>query len=52
MMQLADYYDSIGNNERARDYLRQIIEAPSMANQREESPQLLQLARKRLAGVR
>ncbi|KAG9189414.1 hypothetical protein G6011_06282 [Alternaria panax] len=51
MLQLADYYDSIGNNERAREYLRQIIEAPSMTNQKEESPQLLQLARKRLAGV-
>jgi tetratricopeptide (TPR) repeat protein len=52
MLQLADYYESIGNNDRAREYLRQILEAPSMANQKEESPQLVQLASRRLAGVR
>ncbi|CAN9260903.1 unnamed protein product [Alternaria alternata] len=52
MLQLADYYDSIGNNERARRYLHQIIETPNTTNQKEGSSQLLQVARKRLAGFR
>jgi TPR repeat protein len=52
MLQLADYYDSTGNNERARRYLHQIIETPSTTNQKEGSSQLLQVARKRLAGFR
>jgi hypothetical protein len=52
MLQLAEYHDSIGNHEQAKEYLRQMLEAPSAANQREEWPQLVQLARKRLAGIR
>jgi hypothetical protein len=52
MLQLADYHDSTGNPERAKEYLRQMLEPPGTANQSEEWPQLVQLARKRLAGIR
>ncbi|EUC32028.1 hypothetical protein COCCADRAFT_99764 [Bipolaris zeicola 26-R-13] len=52
MLQLADYHDSNGDHEQAKEYLRQILEVPSAANQKEEWPRLVQLARKRLAGVR
>jgi tetratricopeptide (TPR) repeat protein len=52
MLQLAEYHDSIGDHERAKEHLRQMLEPPSAANQSEEWPQLVQLARKRLAGVR
>lgn len=52
MLQLSEYHDSIGDHERAKEYLRQILEVPGAANQREEWPQLVQLARRRLAGIR
>jgi TPR repeat protein len=52
MLQLAEYYESVGEDERAKDYLRQIVEPANKTNQREQWPQLVQLARKRLAGIR
>jgi hypothetical protein len=51
MLQLADYHKSIGDDEGARHYLRQIVDSESAANHREEAPQLVQIARKRLAGI-
>ena len=51
MLRLAEYYDSIGDHERAKEYLRQMLEVSNTANQREEWPQLVQLARRRLAGI-
>ncbi len=51
MLQLADYYNSIGDQERAREYLRQMVDSESAANHRDEAPQLVQVARKRLAGI-
>lgn len=52
MLQLADYHASIGNQERAKEYLRRMLEPPITANQREEWPQLVQVAKMRLAGIR
>ncbi|KAF1935687.1 hypothetical protein EJ02DRAFT_360970 [Clathrospora elynae] len=52
MLQLADHYESAGDHERAKEHLRQMLEPPSAANQNEEWPQLVQLAKRRLAGIR
>jgi tetratricopeptide (TPR) repeat protein len=52
MLQLADYHTSLGNHELAQEHLRHMLESPKAANQREEWPQLVQIARKRLAGLR
>jgi hypothetical protein len=49
MLQLADYYHSLGQHEIAKEHLRHMLQPPSAANQNEEWPQLVQLARKRLA---
>jgi TPR repeat protein len=50
-LQLADYYQSIGDQNRATEYLRRLAEPPKSANQAEEWPQLVEAARKRLAGI-
>jgi tetratricopeptide (TPR) repeat protein len=50
MLQLADYHYSLGEHELAKEYLRHMLEP--VANQSEEWPQLVQIARKRLAGLR
>ncbi|CAO2651559.1 Nn.00g041290.m01.CDS01 [Neocucurbitaria sp. VM-36] len=51
MLKLADYYETRGEHERAKEQLRQVLEPPVSANQVEEWPQLVHLAKKRLAGV-
>jgi hypothetical protein len=51
-LQLADYHTSLGEHKLANEHLRHILEHPSAANQREEWPQLVNIARKRLAGLR
>ncbi|KAI4691918.1 uncharacterized protein J4E84_002886 [Alternaria hordeiaustralica] len=52
MLQLAEYYKSIGHEEEYRDYLRLIVDSDSAALYKEEAPQLVQVARLRLAGTR
>jgi len=52
MLQLADYHKSIGHEEGYRDYLRLIVDSDSAALYKEEAPQLVQVARLRLAGAR
>jgi len=52
MMKLADHYESVGDRERATEYLRRIVEPSMPASQGEEWPQLVQMAQKRLAGIR
>ncbi|CAE7188391.1 hypothetical protein HRS9139_07623 [Pyrenophora teres f. teres] len=52
MLQLADYHASIHDHERAMEYLRRMLDPPSTANRQEEWPQLVQLAKRRLAGIR
>lgn len=52
MLQLADYYKSVGDDEGSRHYLRQIVDSESAALYKEEAPQLVQVARMRLAGIR
>jgi len=52
MLQLADYRESVGDVEGAKKYLRGLVEAPKGAGKVEEWPQLVQLAKKRLAGIR
>jgi tetratricopeptide (TPR) repeat protein len=50
-MELADYHESIGDRDGAKECLRRVAEAPSPANQAEEWPQLVQIAKKRLARI-
>lgn len=52
MLRLADHYESSGENQKARDCLQNILDAPAVAGQNEEWPQLVQLARRRLNVVR
>jgi len=52
MLQLADHHASIGDEARAKEHLRRILEPPNTANQQEEWPQLVQVAKMRLAGIR
>lgn len=52
MLKLVDQYEAEGEIERAKEQLRQVLEPPSSANQVEEWPQLVHLAKKRLAGVK
>lgn len=47
-LKLADHYESIRDRDLAEVYLYKLIEPPSSANQREEWPQLVQMAKKRL----
>ncbi|KAH6200103.1 hypothetical protein HBI53_156660 [Parastagonospora nodorum] len=50
-LQLADYHESIGDKEGTKDYLRKVAELPSSPGQTEEWPQLVQAAKRRLAGI-
>jgi TPR repeat protein len=50
-LQLADYYQSSGDQNKTNEYLRRLTEPPRSANQAEEWPQLVEVARKRLAGI-
>lgn len=52
MLQLADYHESVGNQDEAKEHLRRLTEPPSSANQVEEWPQLVQVGKRRLAGIR
>ena len=51
MLKLVEYYEAGGEHERAKEQLRQVLQPPASANQVEEWPQLVQLAKRRLAGV-
>lgn len=51
ILQLADYYEATGDQDKAKEHLRRLAEPPSSANQAEEWPQLVQIAEKRLAGI-
>lgn len=51
MLKLVDEYEAGGQLDKAKEYLRLIIEPPRTASKREEWPLLVQLAKKRLAGV-
>lgn len=52
-LQLADLCESTGDHEGAKEYLRAILEPPDpTANQIEEWPQLVHLAKRRLAGIK
>lgn len=51
-LQLADHCEEIGDHEGAKEHLRRVVELPSRPNQVEEWPQLVQLAKKRLAGIK
>lgn len=51
MLKLADYYEAKGKHELAKEQLRQVVKPPSAANQDEEWPQLVQVAKRRLAGL-
>jgi tetratricopeptide (TPR) repeat protein len=50
-LKLAEYCQSIGDKDGAKEYWRKLTEPPSAANQVEEWPQLVQIGRKRLAGL-
>ncbi|KAH7408579.1 hypothetical protein DE146DRAFT_381843 [Phaeosphaeria sp. MPI-PUGE-AT-0046c] len=52
ILKLADHYKSIGDMEVEKEYLRKLAAPPSQAAQVEEWPQLAQLGRQRLAGIR
>ncbi|KAF2852597.1 hypothetical protein T440DRAFT_392126 [Plenodomus tracheiphilus IPT5] len=52
MLQLANYCESVGNQEQAVDYLRRILEPPKSSSQVEEWPQVVQQAQRRLASKR
>jgi hypothetical protein len=49
---LADHFKSLGDEHQAKEYLRRLMEPPISKNQAEEWPQLVQIARKRLAGIK
>jgi TPR repeat protein len=51
-LKLAEHYQSQGDKEGAKEYWWKLTEPPSTANQVEEWPQLVQIGRKRLAGIR
>jgi hypothetical protein len=51
-LKLAEHHQSIGDLTRAKEHLRKLTEPPSSANQVEEWPQLVQIARKRLAEIK
>ncbi|OAL48305.1 hypothetical protein IQ07DRAFT_601620 [Pyrenochaeta sp. DS3sAY3a] len=51
MLKLVDEYEAEGQLDKAKEYLRLITEPPRTASNREEWPQLVQLAKRRLAGV-
>ncbi|KAF2126212.1 hypothetical protein P153DRAFT_425390 [Dothidotthia symphoricarpi CBS 119687] len=52
LFRLADHYEATGDHERAREALRRVLDPPGSAERGEEWPQLVQQARKRLAGIR
>jgi tetratricopeptide (TPR) repeat protein len=49
LLRLADIYSAGGDTASAHECLRRILTPPAAANQKEEWPQLVQLAKKRLA---
>ncbi|KAF2030727.1 hypothetical protein EK21DRAFT_111603 [Setomelanomma holmii] len=51
-LQLADYCESIGDREGAKEHWNKLLEPPSSTNQVEEWPQLVHLVKKRLAGIK
>ncbi|KAF2248344.1 hypothetical protein BU26DRAFT_428321 [Trematosphaeria pertusa] len=51
MLELAELYGIEGDEEKSKDYLRRMAESPP-AKKTEKWPQLAELARKRLAGVK
>jgi hypothetical protein len=51
-LKLAEYRQSIGDHAGAKEHLRKLAEPPSSANQVEEWPQLVQIAKKRLADIK
>ncbi|KAF1917290.1 hypothetical protein BDU57DRAFT_160154 [Ampelomyces quisqualis] len=51
-LRLADQCESNGDQEGAKEHLRRLTEPPIRTNQVEEWPQLVQLATKRLAGIK
>lgn len=52
MLQLADHLEANGDVEASNDQLRRMLEPPKSPGKAEEWPLLVQLARKRLAGIR
>ncbi|KAH8724285.1 hypothetical protein GQ44DRAFT_654991 [Phaeosphaeriaceae sp. PMI808] len=51
-VQLANHLESVGDREGAQQHLRRLVEPPISANQIEEWPHLVQIGKKRLAGIR
>jgi hypothetical protein len=51
-LQLADYHESVGDQDGAKENYRKLTEPPSSTNQVEEWPQLVQVGRRRLAGIK
>jgi hypothetical protein len=51
-LRLADQCESIGDQEGAKEHLRRLAKTSTQPNQVEEWPQLVQLAKKRLAGIK
>lgn len=51
-LQLAEHHEAIGDREGANGHFRRLAEPPNAANQVEKWPQLVQLAKKRLAGMK
>ena len=52
LLKLVDYHEARGDRKRAIEQLREVVKPPSSANQREEWPQIVQLAKMRLAGIK
>lgn len=51
-LQLADHFKALGDQRQAKEYLEKLLEPPLSKIQVEEWPQLVELARKRLAGMK
>jgi hypothetical protein len=51
-LQLANYCESMGDSEGAKEHYRKLVEPPSSTNQTEEWPQLVQVGKRRLAGIK
>jgi hypothetical protein len=51
-LKLAEYYQSVGDENGAKEQLRKLIEPPSSANQMEEWPRLVQIGKNRLASIK
>ncbi|KAH7065767.1 hypothetical protein BKA63DRAFT_164499 [Paraphoma chrysanthemicola] len=50
-LHLADYCKSVHDEEGEKSHLRKLLDPPSSTNEVEEWPQLVQMAKKRLAGI-